>query len=89
MRTFLGLRIHRGTPENPTRLRAYTSSLLMKDYPREEGLNYYTDHTIARWYGLSFKLRWFAGIWLLGETSYPTERGPIPTHPETNAEGDQ
>ena len=77
MRTFLGLRLHRGEPVNPTKLRAYTGTLLSK-VNKTEGLNDYVDHRIARWYGVSFRLKWFFGFWLLGETTYPRERGPVP-----------
>ena len=78
MKSFLGLRLHRGEPHFPTKLRAYTGSLLSKKGDEGDGLNSYVDHRIARWYGLSFRLRWFSGIWLFGETAYPQERGPIP-----------
>lgn len=76
-RTFLGFRLHRGEPDRPTKLRAYTGSMLLRD-AGPDGLNNYADHAIARWYGVSFRLRWFMGFWLLGKTTYPTERGPIP-----------
>jgi len=78
VKTFLGFRIHCGDPDNPTKLRSYTGSLLMKDNTVDNGLNNYTDHAIARWYGVSFKLNWFFGFWLFGTTSYAKERGPIP-----------
>lgn len=77
MKTFLGFRLHRGEPKNPTKLRAYTGSLMNKA-STTEGRNNYTDHELARWYGVSFKLKWFAGFWLFGETSWPAENGPIP-----------
>lgn len=81
MRTILGFRLHRGTPDLPTKLRAYTSSMLQKDGEdgvERIGINNYADHSIARWYGISFKLRWFLGLWVFGDTCYPSERGPIP-----------
>jgi hypothetical protein len=71
------MRLHRGEPENPTKLRGYTGTLMNKA-SKTEGRNNYTDHRIARWYGVSFKLKWFVGLWLLGETTYPTEQGPLP-----------
>lgn len=74
--SFMGFRLHRGEPENPTKLRAYTGSLLMKT--GNEGRNNYTDHEIARWYGVSFNLKWFVGFWLFGKTSWTSENGPIP-----------
>lgn len=80
-RPIFGFRLHKGEPENPTRVRAYTGSLLMKDLG-PEGINNYTDHAIARWYGISFRLKWFLGLWLLGDTTYPRERGPIPSFDE-------
>lgn len=76
--TFLGFRLHRGEPDLPTKLRAYTGSLLTKDGTSRIARNNYSDHQLARWYGVSFKLRWFAGLWVFGETSYPAENGPIP-----------
>ncbi len=77
MKTFLGMRIHRGEPENPTKLRSYTGTLMMKG-SQTEGRNNYTDHRIARWYGVSFKLNWFIGFWIFGDTTWPSEDGPIP-----------
>lgn len=75
--SFLGLRIHRCEPDNPTKIRAYTGTLLTKDSVTE-GRNNYADHEIAHWYGVSFKLKWFLGFWVFGETAYPSEQGPIP-----------
>lgn len=77
MKTFLGFRIHNGEPELPTKLRAYTGTLLYKE-STTEGRNNFTDHEIEKWYGVSFKLKWFLGFWLFGETSWPAETGPIP-----------
>lgn len=77
MKSFLGLRIHNGEPDNPTKVRAYTGTLLSKG-SSTEGRNDYADHEIARWYGLSFKLKWFIGFWVFGKTAYPSENGPIP-----------
>lgn len=77
MRTLLGMRFHNGEPENPTKLRAYTGTLMSK-VSKTEGTNHYTDHRIARWYGISFKLKWFIGFCFLGETTYLTEQGPLP-----------
>lgn len=79
MSTFLGFRLHKGEPDIPTKLRAYTSSLLSKVGKDGDCRNNYTDHVIAKWYGVSFRLSWFFGIWVFGKTSYPTEIGPIPT----------
>lgn len=81
MRSVLGFRLHKGIPDLPTKLRAYTSSMLLKDDGGDgerHGINNYTDHNIAKWYGISFKLRWFIGVWVFGDTSYPSEQGPIP-----------
>lgn len=77
MSGFLGFRLHKGEPSRPTKLRAYTGSLLNKA-SKTEGLNNYADHQVARWYGVSFRLSWFLGIWCFGETSYPSEQGPLP-----------
>lgn len=73
--------MHWGEPEMPTKLRAYTSSLLKKDPTPESsgfGLNNFTDHEIGNWYGFSYKLKFFLGVWVFSKTSYPTEEGPIP-----------
>ena len=77
MSGFLGFRFHKGEPARPTKVRAYTGSLLNSE-SRTEGLNNFADHEIARWYGVSFKLSWFLGFWRFGETSYPTEQGRLP-----------
>lgn len=79
-KSFMGLRFHRGEPEFPSKLRSYRNSLLTKSTvePRE-GINNYTDHQIDRWYGVSFRLRWFAGIWIFGGTTDAHERGPVPS----------
>lgn len=79
MKPFLGFQIHHGEPELRTKLRSYKSSLLSVDRtPGSVHRNNYTDHALARWYGISFRLRWFAGIWIFGETTHPTEIGPLP-----------
>lgn len=77
MNSFLGLRIHKGPPDSPAKLRFYTSTLLSRD-STTEGRNSYTDHQIASWYGLSFKLKWFIGLWVFGKTSWPSEDGQVP-----------
>jgi len=79
MSHFLGFRVHVGEPENPTKLRGYTGSLFSKA-GEDETRNNYTDHQIARWYGISFRLRWFVGLWVFGWTAYPSEVGPVPPY---------
>lgn len=79
MKSFLGFRLHKGAPDLPTKLKSYTSTMLTKA-SKTEGRNNYTDHQIATWYGISFKLKWFAGIWVFGQTTWPSEDGPVPTN---------
>lgn len=81
MTSFMGFQIHKGEPDLPTKLRAYKGSLLRKDADASGvrmGRNNYTDHAIAKWYGVSFRLRWFVGLWLFAETTDAHEDGPIP-----------
>ena len=78
-KSFMGLRIHRGEPEFSSKLRSYRNGLLTKnDTEPRVGRNNYTDHQIDRWYGVSFRLRWFAGVWIFGATTDAHEDGPIP-----------
>lgn len=78
---FMGFRLYCGEPSLPTKVRAYTGSLLRKDADADGvrmGINNYTDHAVAKWYGISFGLHWFFGFWIFGETTWPSEEGPIP-----------
>lgn len=75
---FLGFKIHKGEPEFSFKLRSYRGTLLNKK-SETEGRNRYEDHDIARWYGVSFGLRWFFGIWIFGDSYSSHEDGPIPT----------
>lgn len=73
-----GAVLHWGEPYNPTKIRAYTGATGRKDLDPNEWFLRFTDHQIVRWYGISFKLAGFFGWQRFGETTYPSERGPIP-----------
>lgn len=73
------MRLHWGQPQNPTKLRAYTGALCAKE--GDNHLLSFTDHHIARWYGVSFGVRGFIGLQTFSETLYPREHGPIPGSP--------
>lgn len=81
-----GVRIHWGEPHFRTKLRAYTGSLRgQKQSDDTAWSNCFTDHEIARWYGVSFRLAGFFGWQRFGETTWPRESGPLPCSAEEKA----
>lgn len=79
------MRLHWGAPNNPTKLRAWTGSIVPK-----RGVVYdnrFTDHELDRWYGVSFGNSCFVGIMIFAETEWKSEGGPLPYSSPTLDEG--
>ena len=77
-KNFLGLSLHLGRPALQYKLRAWKCALLSKDRSTDDGLNEYMDHQVRRWCGVAYKRRWFIGVLAFGETTFSSERGPLP-----------
>lgn len=60
---------HWGEPKNTAALRSTRDTQMLRKDGTPITDNSFVSHSIARWYGISFRRRWFIGFWLFGETS--------------------
>lgn len=83
-RTLFGIRLHWGEPQFRTKIRAYTGACRSTASDGPWSIQF-TDHDIAKWYGVSFRLAGFFGWQRFGETTHPRETGPLPYSAEEKA----
>jgi hypothetical protein len=76
---FFGLLLHWGEPQHLTKIRSFTGAIAPKNRADKRCWDLrFTDHHIVRWYGFSFRQRFFFGWHSFGATTNEYEIGPIP-----------